>query len=153
MSTSSTPPPYGIRRALGFLVLRSQRLLCQQLEAAFAPVGLTVPQHVALQLVNEGIATGPSDIAKMLGYDTGSATRLVDQLADKGLIERRREPGDRRMVTLNLTDEGVSAAGSAQAASNDFTRSLLASFSEAETEDFLAYLSRLVTLLEERADA
>jgi DNA-binding MarR family transcriptional regulator len=145
--------PYAVKHTLGFMVLRSQRLLSQQLETLFATVGLSVAQHVALQLIYEGVANGPSDIAKALSFDTGSATRLVDQLADKGLVERRRDGADRRQVSLALTAEGRAAAEAAQAASAEYMQSLLTGFDDAETDALHAYLRRLVARLEEPTDA
>lgn len=145
--------PYAVKRTLAFMVLRSQRLMSQQLEARFATVGLSVSQHLALQLLREGQASGPSDIAKMLRCDTGSATRLVDQLADKGLVVRMRDGADRRQVSLALTDEGRSVSEAAQAVSTEYSQSLLAGFDDAEAEAFDAYLSRLVTRLEEPTEA
>jgi DNA-binding MarR family transcriptional regulator len=146
-------PPYAVKQTLGFMVLRSQRLMSQQLEAVFAAVGLSVAQHVALQLIDEALANCPSDIAKALGFDTGSATRLVDQLADKGLVERRRESTDRRQVSLALTAEGRSASAAARAASTHYMQSLLAGFDNAEADALHASLSRLVTRLEQPTDA
>ncbi len=141
--------PYAVKRTLGFMVLRAQRLMSQQLEALFATVGLSVAQHVALQLIYEELANGPSDIAKALSLDTGSATRLVDQLADKGLVERRRDGADRRQVSLALTPDGRAASEAAQAASADYMQSLLTGFDDAEADALHACLSRLVTRLEE----
>ena len=143
--------PFAIKRTLAFMVLRSQRLMSQQLEALFATVGLSVQQHVALQLLDEGLASYPSDVAKMLGCDTGSATRFVDQLADKGLVVRMRDGADRRQVSLALTDEGRSVSKAARAVSTKYMQSLLAGFDDAEADAFHGYLSRLVTRLEEGA--
>ena len=144
--------PYAVKRSLAFMVLRSQRLMSQQLESRFATVGLSVQQHVALQLLDEGLAGGPSDIAKMLNCDTGSSTRLVDQLADKGLIMRRRDGADRRQVSLALTDEGRALAAAARAVSTQYMQSLLEDFEDAEVDVLKDYLSRLVTRLEQPAD-
>ena len=147
------PTPYEVKRTLGFLILRSQRLMSQQLEREFATVGLNVQQNVGLQLLYEGLANGPSDIAKACGFDTGSTTRLADQLADKGFVVRVRDGSDRRQVSLALTAEGRAAAEAAQAVSTQYMRSLFASFGDGEAESFLDGLTRLVTRLEERDDA
>jgi DNA-binding MarR family transcriptional regulator len=145
--------PYAVKHTLGFMILRSQRLMSQQLDDLFATVGLSVAQHVALQLLYEELANCPSDIAKTLGFDTGSATRLVDQLADKGLVVRRRDGADRRQVFLALTAEGRSASEAARAASADYMQALLTNFDDAEADALHVYLSRLVTRLEELNDA
>ena len=149
---SNTPTPYEVKRTLGFLILRSQRLMSQQLERVYAAVGLNLQQHVGLQLIYEGRASGPSDIARACGFDTGSTTRLVDQLADKGFVVRLRDGADRRQVTLALTAEGRAAAEAAQAASAQYTQSLFAGFQDGEAEAFIGDLNRLVARLEERAD-
>ncbi len=107
--------------------------MSQQLERVFATVGLSVQQHVGLQLIYEGLATGPSEIAKACGLDTGSITRLVDQLADKGFVVRTREGSDRRQVSLALTAEGRAAAEAARAVSTQYTQALLAGFDNGET--------------------
>jgi DNA-binding MarR family transcriptional regulator len=144
--------PYAVKHTLGYMILRSQRLMSQQLEGLFATVGLSVAQHVALQLIYEELANYPSDIAKALCFDTGSVTRLVDQLADKGLVVRRRDGADRRQVSLALTAEGRSASEAAQAASANYMQSLLTGFEEADAGALHAHLSRLVTRLEEHTD-
>lgn len=146
-------PPFRIKGTLAFMVLRSQRLISQQLEALFANVGLSVQQHVALQLLDEGLAIYPSDVARTLGCDTGSSTRLVDQLADKGLVVRMRDCVDRRQVSLALTDAGRSVADAARAVSAEYMQSLLAGFDEAEADALHVGLSRLVARLEESTDA
>src|SRR5271165_6711561 len=141
--------PYAIKRELGFLVLRSQRLMSQQLEAVFQPLGLTISQFVTLQLVIEGYACVPSDIAKTLGLDTGGATRLVDQLEQKGLLERKREAKDRRLVTITVTPEAIDLARAAQAASDEYIAALLAPFARDERQAFIEQLATLVRRLEE----
>jgi len=151
---SNVPAPsYEVKRTLGFLVLRSQRLVSQQLERVFATVGLNLQQHVCLQLIYEGLANGPSDIAKACGLDTGSITRLVDQLSDKGFLVRMRDGSDRRQVSLALTAEGRAAAEAARAVSTQYMRALLVGSEDGEAEAFIDGLTRLVTRLEERANA
>lgn len=63
-----------------------------------------------------------------------------------------RDGADRRQVSLALTDEGRSVSEAAQAVSTEYTQSLLAGFDDAEADAFDAYLSRLVTRLEEPTD-
>jgi len=139
---------YAIKHRVGFLIHRSQRLMNQQLEALFQRSGLTVLQFVALQLVLEGHAKVPSDICKTLGLDTGSGTRLVDQLEEKGLLERRREAKDRRLVTIDLTPEGVERCGKVQAADTEYVDGVLEGYSAEDRQVLVEHLERLVRRLE-----
>lgn len=47
-----------------------------------------------------------SETAATLGVTTGTLTVAVDRLVRKGYIERRRDPGDRRVVRIQLTKKG-----------------------------------------------
>jgi DNA-binding MarR family transcriptional regulator len=123
--------------------------MAQQLDVVLQPFGLTIQQFVALQLVLEGHAQVPSDICKTLGLDTGGGTRLVDQLEEKGLLKRRREAKDRRLVTLVLTPEGVERARQVQAADTEYHTKLLEAFSSSDRQTLLEQLGRLVRRLEE----
>jgi DNA-binding MarR family transcriptional regulator len=60
------------------------------------------------QLMRE-LAPGPrpmGELAGRLGCDASNVTGLTDRLEDRGLVERRPSPGDRRVKVLALTDEG-----------------------------------------------
>ena len=46
----------------------------------------------------------PSDIAEKLGITRATVTGLLDGLERAELIRRRRDPSDRRMITVSLTD-------------------------------------------------
>ena len=107
---SNVPAPSYEVKTPGFLVLRSQRLMSQQLKRVFATVGLNVQQHVGLQLICEGLANGPSDIAKACGLDTGSITRLVDQFACNAFLTEGTDLDWAKAVLL----EGKMLAGRRQ---------------------------------------
>jgi DNA-binding MarR family transcriptional regulator len=46
------------------------------------------------------------ELAGRLGCDSSNVTGLTDRLEDRGLVERRPAPGDRRVKVLALTDDG-----------------------------------------------
>jgi DNA-binding MarR family transcriptional regulator len=71
-------------------------------------VGLTPQQHQALLAVKGHRPGAPSvgDLAARLAIRHNSAVGLVDRLARSGLLLRRRDPADRRRVTLKLTGQG-----------------------------------------------
>ncbi len=52
-----------------------------------------------------------SAIAKRMGFDASHVTALIDRLEERGLIERRPDPGDRRVKRIVVTDAGVSIQG------------------------------------------
>lgn len=55
-------------------------------------------------------------IADALGMSSGGLTRLVDRMADDGLLIRSSMPSDRRVVLASLTDAGIDIADRAREA-------------------------------------
>jgi len=70
-------------------------------------LGLT-PGHMKTMFeldADEGRSMG--DLAAALVCDASNATWLVDRLEERGLVERRPHPRDRRIKSVVLTPEGV----------------------------------------------
>jgi DNA-binding MarR family transcriptional regulator len=138
------------RGSLGFLLRRAQKLMSQQAEKVFEGRDLTLSQWVVLKLIDEGHVATPGEAAATLGHNTGATTRLIDQLESHGLLQRRREPGDRRLVTLVLTPAGADLAKAWTGEMAGFFEDLLAGFTPAEVETLIDLMSRLVDRLEAR---
>lgn len=77
--------------------------------------GLTVPQFRTLCYVDSSTGSTLSEVADFIGLSLPAMSRLVDGLADKGLIKRRPCQDDRRLVRLSLTASGQSAIRGARA--------------------------------------
>lgn len=66
---------------------------------------------VHLQVLAVLEADGPlamSKLAEALDVSVASATGIIDRMEQRGLVERRREPDDRRVVLVHRTDSGDS---------------------------------------------
>ena len=70
-------------------------------------LSLTPAQAGLLRLVAWSPGQSQQAIARQLGTPPSRLVLLVDGLEDRGLIERRRNPGDRRHHALYLTEDGV----------------------------------------------
>jgi DNA-binding MarR family transcriptional regulator len=144
------PEGFSAKGTLGFLLRRAQKLMSQQAEQIFEGRGLTLSQWIVLELIDEGAVATPGEAARILGHNTGATTRLIDHLEAEGLLVRRREPGDRRLVSLALTADGKSMARAWQAEMVGFYKEILAEFSPLEVATLVNLMGRLVERLEAR---
>jgi DNA-binding MarR family transcriptional regulator len=115
------------------------------LDRALVPVGTTLPQLQALQVIAAGPPpVTPSRLAEALALETQSVTGLVDRLAGRGWVERCRDLPDRRELRLQLTDPGQSLLLEAAGAMDAALGQVLAGLTPAE----LGFFARLQTQLE-----
>jgi DNA-binding MarR family transcriptional regulator len=89
---------------LGLLAIAER--LRQQWAAHAAAVGLSPGQVQALLTLTPGEAIPMRDLAARLDYDASNLSTLVDRLERRGAVERRPDPGDRRVKALMLTAGG-----------------------------------------------
>jgi DNA-binding MarR family transcriptional regulator len=101
------PRTYEARNSVGYLVKRTYALMLDCLEPAFAAHGFTYMQYVVLMQLRSGDAVNQRDFCQIFRHDSGALTRVIDQLAQRGLVERERSAEDRRKVNLHLTPAGL----------------------------------------------
>ncbi len=89
-------------------------LLARTMEAEFnrrlEPHGLSRMSYAVLGAIVFDGCTKPSEVADFLRVDRGAVTRLMDKLAQQGLIERSTGTLDRRSVSITVTPKGVALA-------------------------------------------
>lgn len=95
---------------LGFLLGRAALLKDRIIDTHMAPYGITAAQFKVLIIMAQYGVDTPVELCRYLSLDSGSMTRMLDRLAQKQLLERRRCEGDRRQVRLVLTQEGKKLA-------------------------------------------
>lgn len=69
--------------------------------------GLTNSRIVALATVLHSGELTMSELASAIDYPRPLATRLVDELVERGLLERKNDPSDRRRVLVSITAQGL----------------------------------------------
>jgi DNA-binding MarR family transcriptional regulator len=94
--------------AITSAVLRASRLLVavSLRSLAAAEQRVTLPQFRLLLLLDGFGETNLVTLADRLAVNSSTALRMVDRLADRGLVSRRANPDSRREVLLRSTEVG-----------------------------------------------
>jgi DNA-binding MarR family transcriptional regulator len=108
-----------------------------------APLGLE-PRHFGmLTRLAENEGRSQQAIGDLMGLNATRMVFLVDELEQRGLVERRRNPSDRRSYALYLTDQGRAKLREAQQASAGHADQVGASLTDTERTQLTALLRRL----------
>ena len=113
---------------------------------------LTLVQFRALVLVADGRVASPGDLATALGVHPSNATRVVDRMVAKGLLERAEDPDDRRNVTLSTGPAGRRALRRVMTRRRRDLAEVLGQLPPERVEGVIAALSDLASAAGEPAD-
>ena len=139
---------YRAQNGIGYLIKRAHSLMLDVLEPVLEKHGFTFVQYLVLSWLRDGIALNPKDICFQFRHNSGALTRVIDQLAERGLLERIRRDRDRRKVDLQLTAWDRETIQSLIPLVVEKLNLALADFSSADVQDFLRLLIKLDTTLQ-----
>jgi DNA-binding MarR family transcriptional regulator len=100
--------------------------------SAYEELGLHPYHHAILAVLDEGTRETQGSIADSLGYDRGQLVGLLDELETAGLVERRRDPSDRRRHVVQMTAAGRKTLAKLRALSRSIEDDFLAPLDERE---------------------
>jgi DNA-binding MarR family transcriptional regulator len=97
----------GLAAGEGRLLYSASAILRRAFDQALAPWGITSSQAPVLAFLEEvGHPITISQLARLLVLESPSVTTMVDRLSERGLVERTRDPKDRRKTLVRFTQEG-----------------------------------------------
>jgi DNA-binding MarR family transcriptional regulator len=141
---------YRINESIGFLLKRLRIHMDRAIDAEMAEHDLTGVQWGPLLLIHFGFGNTAAELARAACVDTGAMTRMVDRLEAKDLLRRTRCPKDRRVVRIELTDEGRRLCDEIPYNLSRVLNSMLRGFTEEEVETFKGLARRMLANAETR---
>lgn len=144
---------YRAQNSVGYLTKRAHSLMLDVLEPILAEKGFSFVQYVILSWLRDGIAVNPREICAQYRHDSGALTRVIDQLAERGLLERIRRDKDRRKVELQLTTQGRDVIEGLIPTVVDVLNTVLADFTTEEVQELVRLTVKLNNSLQATLNA
>jgi DNA-binding MarR family transcriptional regulator len=143
--TASPANDENLRRDGGVAFLLAQ--LGAHAAAAFAerirPLELTPPQAGVLRRLAQAPGQSQRGLADALGMHAPRLVALIDELEDRGLVARDRDPDDRRNYAISLTDEGRRVLGELARVARAHELAMTAALDRDERAQLLELLRRI----------
>jgi MarR family transcriptional regulator for hemolysin len=128
---------------VGRAVSSSAKVLSRAFERELAEAGGSQPVWLILLALKQQRWRTQQDLARAVGIEGPTLTHHLDGLEKSGLIDRSRDPDDRRAVRVELTDAGDKLFQRLAKAAIGFDERLREGLSDEELEAFRRVLARL----------
>ena len=96
------PPDIGV----GKLLRRAHMAFAREFRERLAERGFTFGEFIHLERLWEEDGLNQKELSRRVGIASASSTQIIDLLEKNKLIERARNPGDRRSINVFLTPRG-----------------------------------------------
>lgn len=136
-------PNQPIKREMAFTIMDVARLLKTYADQRARQFGISRAQWAVLIRIDRHEGLKQSELADMLDLQPITLTRLLDRLADNGLIERRADPNDRRANRLFLKPAAKPLLGRLADLGADMMETVLDGLSGSSIERMLKELGQM----------
>jgi DNA-binding MarR family transcriptional regulator len=105
--------------------------------------GYSVPEFRSLAFINRSPGASLSEVADHIGLEAPTASKLVEELVQRGLVRREDDPEDRRRVQLTILPKGKKSIDEAYEHTREFLVHRLAHLSEDQRKTVLQSMDLL----------
>ena len=137
---------------IGVVISDVARLLRTEFDRRVRKLGLTRPQWLLLTRLHRHPGASHSELADMLEVEKATAGRMIERLEANGWVERRAEPGDRRVKRVYLTAEAERVHKRIWPVAESTVEDALADLTSQESKQLMALLVRVKTTLASTID-
>lgn len=128
---------------LGFLLSDVSRLLRRRFDERARQSGASVAQWRVLKILDRQPGLNQGQLAEMLEVEPITCCRMIDRLEESGLVERRRDPADRRAWRIHLTGKAAPVLADLHILAGEMIEDALHGLNPAEREQLIASLQTI----------
>lgn len=140
------------RPPVGLHLNQAARSVSRAFDVTLADAGGSLPVWLVLLNLKANPQGSQREIADAMGISEATLTHHLAAMETDGLISRRRDPANRRVHQLALTDSGDAAFMRLRAAAVEFDRRLRRGTTDKEIQRFQDVLDRLAANVGARLD-
>ena len=127
---------------------KASRAARERTDRVLAGHGVRVGQQVVLEALWREDGLTPGELARRIGVETPTVVRGVGRMEAAGLVVRRDDPRDGRLVRVYLTDRGRELEGIIPQAEDRVIEEAFSGFSMKDREQLTRLLSRVLENLQ-----
>ena len=139
---------FKIENCLGFIANRMVRVFQKALDEKLLPYGLTSAQFCVLAKLFEDEGLTQTELANRLFIESPTLVRTLDRMEASKIIERRRDPGDRRAYHIYLLPKGRGMRDMVDEVGNAITEKATAGLTKKELDNLRRFLRQIWKNLE-----
>ena len=128
------------------------RTALKRLNARLAVENITFPQYNVLLALGRNGSMQMSLLGEHMLVAPANVTGLIDRIEAKGYVRRRRDPHDRRLWVIELTEEGARVYRNISSRFREYARGLGSSLSPQELAAAVASLDKVRRRVKEPAE-
>ncbi len=110
----------------GYLLLKAGHYIREEFEDGLTALDLNAREMLVLSFVGATAGLSQQELSTRLGIDPTLIVGLIDNLEGRGLMERNRDPEDRRRNVLSLTAAGEALQADAMTTARTIEEGFLA---------------------------
>jgi DNA-binding MarR family transcriptional regulator len=130
--------------SLGFLLSQVGTYAARRFAQRLAAIDLHPPLFRVLNVVDAGEGQSQQAIGEAIGAPASRMVAIVDELEERGLVERRPHPSDRRIRAVYLTPGGRKVLARGRRIAMEHEEELARGMSEADCKRLIALLQKFV---------
>lgn len=139
--------PQAFHERLALLLVRTgDRVAVRGQDALEQQLGISGRDYTALAVIDADAPRSQQELARLMGKAPAMCVGMLDELEDAGLVERLRDPKDRRRSIVTLTARGKTMLAKADAIAAELEAEIIQGLTGAER-------TRLIELLVGAASA
>ncbi|GAA4591194.1 MarR family transcriptional regulator [Planotetraspora phitsanulokensis] len=131
------------------LLTRAQKLLRTASDDAMSRHGVRVGQNLVLEVLWETDGLTPGELAARLHVTTPTVVNTATRMESAGLLVRRRDPADGRLVRLHLTPKALAARQPIEEARRRLAEHATATLTEDERRHMRSALEKIIERMTE----